>query len=38
MKHQTGSDAEYVFEDDELARVAVYKLVVTEFTGKQKEV
>jgi nitroimidazol reductase NimA-like FMN-containing flavoprotein (pyridoxamine 5'-phosphate oxidase superfamily) len=38
MKHQTGRDADFVFEDAELARVTVYKLVVTEFSGKQKEV
>jgi nitroimidazol reductase NimA-like FMN-containing flavoprotein (pyridoxamine 5'-phosphate oxidase superfamily) len=38
MKHQTGRDLLFVFEDTELARVTVYKMVVIEFSGKQKVV
>lgn len=36
MKHQTGKDNEYNFTEDELNSVCIYKLVVDEFTGKQK--
>lgn len=35
MKHQTGMDIHHDF-GDMLARVAVYKLSVSEFTGKRK--
>jgi nitroimidazol reductase NimA-like FMN-containing flavoprotein (pyridoxamine 5'-phosphate oxidase superfamily) len=38
MKHQTGKDAPFVFDDAALTRTTVYKLVVTEFSGKQKMV
>ncbi|MDR2729875.1 MAG: pyridoxamine 5'-phosphate oxidase family protein [Treponema sp.] len=37
MKHQTGNDTEYCFSDSDLARTAVYKLVVDEFSGKKRE-
>jgi nitroimidazol reductase NimA-like FMN-containing flavoprotein (pyridoxamine 5'-phosphate oxidase superfamily) len=35
MKHQTGKDAAYNFEENMLKKTAVYKIVVEEFTGKQ---
>ncbi|MDR3304163.1 MAG: pyridoxamine 5'-phosphate oxidase family protein [Treponema sp.] len=37
MQHQTRKHTDYSFGDDELARVTVYKMLVTEFTGKQRE-
>ena len=37
MQHQTGKETVYNFTDDELKNVFVYKMNVTEFTGKQKE-
>ena len=37
MKHQTEKDTVYNFTADELKKVCVYKMVVEEFTGKQKE-
>jgi len=37
MKHQTGKDIEYSFSDLDLVEVAVYKLVVDEFSGKERE-
>jgi len=36
MKHQTGKDVEYEFSESELNHVVVFKMVVKEFTGKQK--
>ena len=36
MKHQTGKNTEYSFTDDELQKVCVFKLIVKDFTGKQK--
>ena len=36
MKHQTGKDDVFVFSPEEMKNVAVYKMVVDEFTGKQK--
>ena len=35
MKHQTGNDKQHNFNDNDLDSVAVYKLTVDEFTGKQ---
>ena len=37
MKQQTGNDTVYNFSQDALRNVLVYKLLVEEFTGKQKE-
>jgi len=37
MKHQTGKEIENRFSDSDLAKVAVYKLVVDEFSGKKRE-
>ena len=37
MQHQTGKETVYNFTDDELKNVMVYKMDVTEMTGKQKE-
>jgi nitroimidazol reductase NimA-like FMN-containing flavoprotein (pyridoxamine 5'-phosphate oxidase superfamily) len=36
MKHQTGKDVKYDFDENELNRVTVFKMPVEEFTGKQK--
>ena len=36
MKHQTGKNTEYDFTENELNNVCVYKMVIDEFTGKQK--
>ena len=36
MKHQTGNDTKYNFNENELNKIIVYKLLVNEFTGKQK--
>jgi len=36
MKQQTGKDIQFNFTKDELRKVCVYKMVVEEFTGKQK--
>jgi len=38
MKQQTGKDAKYEFNEDELNNVLVFKMPVEEFTGKQKAV
>jgi len=38
MKHQTGKDIKYNYNDDDLKNVIVYKMLVEEFTGKQKAV
>ena len=37
MKHQTEKETVYNFTHTELKNVCVYKMVVEEFTGKQKE-
>jgi nitroimidazol reductase NimA-like FMN-containing flavoprotein (pyridoxamine 5'-phosphate oxidase superfamily) len=37
MKHQTEKETVYNFSHIELKNVCVYKMVVEEFTGKQKE-
>jgi hypothetical protein len=36
MKHQTGKEMVYSFSDEELSTVCVFKMIVEEFTGKQK--
>ena len=36
MKQQTGRNIEYDFSENELNNVCVYKMVINEFTGKQK--
>jgi nitroimidazol reductase NimA-like FMN-containing flavoprotein (pyridoxamine 5'-phosphate oxidase superfamily) len=36
MKHQTGNEIMQDFSEDELKNVCVFKMVVEEFTGKQK--
>ena len=36
MKHQTGKETEYHFTEAELNSVCVYKMIVEQFTGKQK--
>lgn len=35
MKHQTGTDKEWSFTEEELKSVTVYKMEVREFTGKR---
>ncbi|MDR1342261.1 MAG: pyridoxamine 5'-phosphate oxidase family protein [Prevotellaceae bacterium] len=35
MKHQTGKNETYHFDENVMARIAVYKMVVEEFTGKR---
>jgi nitroimidazol reductase NimA-like FMN-containing flavoprotein (pyridoxamine 5'-phosphate oxidase superfamily) len=37
MKHQTERETVYNFTHDELKNICVYKMIVEEFTGKQKE-
>ncbi|MCL1937186.1 MAG: pyridoxamine 5'-phosphate oxidase family protein [Candidatus Azobacteroides sp.] len=37
MRHQTGKETAYDFTPDELKNVCVYKMIVENFTGKQKE-
>jgi len=37
MKHQTEKETVYNFTHNELKNVCVYKMIVEEFTGKQKE-
>ena len=37
MKHQTERETVYNFTHDDLKNVCVYKMIVEEFTGKQKE-
>jgi nitroimidazol reductase NimA-like FMN-containing flavoprotein (pyridoxamine 5'-phosphate oxidase superfamily) len=34
MRHQTGKDARYSYSEQELNAVAVYKMLVTAFTGR----
>jgi nitroimidazol reductase NimA-like FMN-containing flavoprotein (pyridoxamine 5'-phosphate oxidase superfamily) len=36
MRHQTGQDRAFEFEPEQLDRVAVYRLSVEEFTGKER--
>ena len=36
MKHQTGKDIQFDFDVNELENVAVFKMTVSEYTGKQK--
>jgi nitroimidazol reductase NimA-like FMN-containing flavoprotein (pyridoxamine 5'-phosphate oxidase superfamily) len=36
MKHQTGKDIKYDFNENDLNKIIVYKISVSEFTGKQK--
>jgi nitroimidazol reductase NimA-like FMN-containing flavoprotein (pyridoxamine 5'-phosphate oxidase superfamily) len=36
MKHQSGRDIKHEFNEQELNNVCVFKMVVEEFTGKQK--
>jgi nitroimidazol reductase NimA-like FMN-containing flavoprotein (pyridoxamine 5'-phosphate oxidase superfamily) len=36
MKQQTGKDIKYNFNENELSNIVVYKMLVEEFTGKQK--
>jgi len=36
MKHQTGKDIKYDYNEDELNNIIVLKLSVDEFTGKQR--
>ncbi|MDR2517250.1 MAG: pyridoxamine 5'-phosphate oxidase family protein [Spirochaetaceae bacterium] len=36
LRHQTGRDTEYCFSPDELSTVAVFKMTVSEFTGKAR--
>ena len=36
MKHQTGKDIKYDFNENNLKNIIVLKLLVEEFTGKQK--
>jgi nitroimidazol reductase NimA-like FMN-containing flavoprotein (pyridoxamine 5'-phosphate oxidase superfamily) len=35
MRHQTDEDKIFTFTDDEIEKVLVYKLLVSEFTGKK---
>jgi len=37
MKHQTEKETVYNFTHNQLTNVCVYKMIVEEFTGKQKE-
>jgi len=36
MKQQTGEDKRYDYNENELKNVIVYKMLIDEFTGKQK--
>jgi len=36
LKHQSGKDTVYIFSPEELVNISAYKMVVEEFTGKQK--
>jgi nitroimidazol reductase NimA-like FMN-containing flavoprotein (pyridoxamine 5'-phosphate oxidase superfamily) len=38
MNHQTGKVITYHFSDTEIDSVAVYKLTIDEFTGKQRKI
>jgi len=37
MKHQTEKDIIHEFTHEQVKNVCVYKMIVDEFTGKQKE-
>lgn len=37
MKHQTGKDQVYSFDEKALEHVTVYKMLVEEFTGKERK-
>ena len=37
MKHQSEKETDFVFSDEKLKNITVYKMVAEEFTGKQKE-
>ena len=37
MRHQSEKETDFVFSDEKLKNITVYKMVVEEFTGKQKE-
>jgi len=37
MKHQTEKDITYNFNEEQINKVCVFKLVLDEFSGKQKE-
>jgi nitroimidazol reductase NimA-like FMN-containing flavoprotein (pyridoxamine 5'-phosphate oxidase superfamily) len=37
MRHQTGKDTEYSFEESQLKNVLIFKMDVQEFTGKEKK-
>jgi len=37
MKHQTEKETVYDFSNDEIKNVCVFKMLVKEFTGKQKD-
>ena len=36
MKHQTEKDTVYDFSDEQVQKVCVYKMIVDEYTGKQR--
>ena len=36
MKHQTEKDVTYEFTNEQIKNVCVYKMIVSDFTGKQK--
>ena len=38
MRHQTGKNIEYSFEEGELKNVLVFKMDVEEFTGKERKI
>ncbi|MDL2229470.1 pyridoxamine 5'-phosphate oxidase family protein [Treponema sp. OttesenSCG-928-L16] len=38
MKHQTGIERDYEYDDRHLNAVCVYKMICSSFTGKQREV
>lgn len=38
MRHQTEKEIQYNFDEQELKKVTVYKMIVNEFTGKQKKI
>jgi nitroimidazol reductase NimA-like FMN-containing flavoprotein (pyridoxamine 5'-phosphate oxidase superfamily) len=38
MKHQTGKDDVFTYSPIKVKNVIIYKMVVDEFTGKQKEI
>jgi nitroimidazol reductase NimA-like FMN-containing flavoprotein (pyridoxamine 5'-phosphate oxidase superfamily) len=36
MKHQTGKDITFAFDEKDLEKVLVYKMEITDFTGKKR--